>query len=104
MSPVAPVVRVPHQLMGAPLGSDVKLECQIESHPVPSTLWLKAGRPLHMDGSVVGAGRTRGDTQRGGGGGTDRVQRETDGPQRDDQRHGETDYRDEKQRRDIYMD
>ncbi|XP_043221568.1 lachesin-like [Amphibalanus amphitrite] len=46
----APVVRVPHQLMSAPRGSDVTLECQIESHPVPSTLWLKAGQPLRMDG------------------------------------------------------
>ena len=53
---VAPVVRVPHQMMSAPRGSDVTLECQIESHPVPSTLWLKAGRPLRMDGSVHGTG------------------------------------------------
>ena len=59
MPPVAPVVRVSQQMMSAPLGGDVTLECHIESHPVPATLWLKAGRPLHMDGYVQRSGGAR---------------------------------------------
>jgi neurotrimin len=41
---VAPSVRAPSQLLGAPLGSDVQLECQVEASPAPVSYWLKGGR------------------------------------------------------------
>lgn len=41
---VAPTVRAPSQLLGAPLGSDVQLNCQVEASPAPVTYWLKGGR------------------------------------------------------------
>lgn len=37
-------MRAPSQLLGAPLGSDVQLECQVEASPVPVSYWLKGGR------------------------------------------------------------
>ncbi|CAD7092680.1 unnamed protein product [Hermetia illucens] len=40
----APMVRAPSQLLGAPLGSDVQLECQVEASPAPVSYWLKGGR------------------------------------------------------------
>lgn len=44
--PVAPSVRPTSQLLGAPLGSDVQLECTVESSPMPVSYWLKGGRVL----------------------------------------------------------
>lgn len=41
---VAPSVRAPSQLLGAPLGSDVQLNCQVEASPAPVSYWLKGGR------------------------------------------------------------
>lgn len=41
---VAPSVRAPSQLLGAPLGSDVHLNCQVEASPAPVSYWLKGGR------------------------------------------------------------
>ncbi|XP_026482523.1 protein CEPU-1-like [Ctenocephalides felis] len=40
----APSVRAPSQLLGAPLDSDVHLECVVEASPAAVTYWLK-GRP-----------------------------------------------------------
>ncbi|XP_031626058.1 lachesin [Contarinia nasturtii] len=40
----APSVRAPSQLLGAPLGSDVQLNCQVESSPAPVSYWLKGGK------------------------------------------------------------
>lgn len=37
-SQVAPSVRAPSQLLGAPLGSDVQLNCQVEASPSPVTV------------------------------------------------------------------
>lgn len=45
-SPVAPSVRPTSQLLGAPLGSDVQLECTVEASPMPVSYWLKGGRVL----------------------------------------------------------
>lgn len=41
---VAPSVRAPSQLLGAPLGSDVQLNCQVEASPAPVSYWLKGGK------------------------------------------------------------
>lgn len=38
---VQPTVKAPSQLLGAPLGSDVQLECQVEASPSPVSYWLK---------------------------------------------------------------
>ena len=38
---VPPTVKAPSQLLGAPLGSDVQLECQVEASPSPVSYWLK---------------------------------------------------------------
>ena len=35
LNAVAPSVRAPSQLLGAPLGSDVQLNCQVEASPAP---------------------------------------------------------------------
>ncbi|XP_058061749.1 lachesin-like [Anopheles bellator] len=43
---VAPSVRPTSQLLGAPLGSDVQLECTVEASPTPVSYWLKGGRVL----------------------------------------------------------
>ncbi|CRL05482.1 CLUMA_CG018236, isoform B [Clunio marinus] len=40
----SPTVKAPSQLLGAPLGSDVQLECQVEASPSPVSYWLKGGR------------------------------------------------------------
>uniref|UniRef100_A0A1B0CYR0 Ig-like domain-containing protein n=1 Tax=Phlebotomus papatasi TaxID=29031 RepID=A0A1B0CYR0_PHLPP len=52
---VAPSVRAPSQLLGAPLGSDVQLECQVEASPAPVSYWLKGGRmpPNGFTGSTT---------------------------------------------------
>lgn len=34
-------MKAPSQLLGAPLGSDVQLECQVEASPLPVSYWLK---------------------------------------------------------------
>lgn len=44
MHTVAPSVRAPSQLLGAPLGSDVQLNCQVEASPAPVSYWLKGGK------------------------------------------------------------
>ncbi|XP_058454341.1 lachesin [Malaya genurostris] len=42
----APSVRPTSQLLGAPLSSDVQLECSVEASPMPVSYWLKGGRVL----------------------------------------------------------
>uniref|UniRef100_A0A182FSJ5 Ig-like domain-containing protein n=1 Tax=Anopheles albimanus TaxID=7167 RepID=A0A182FSJ5_ANOAL len=39
-------LRPTSQLLGAPLGSDVQLECTVEASPMPVSYWLKGGRVL----------------------------------------------------------
>ncbi|XP_053691336.1 lachesin [Sabethes cyaneus] len=50
----APSVRPTSQLLGAPLGSDVQLECSVEASPMPVSYWLKGGRvlPSNFAGSI----------------------------------------------------
>ncbi|XP_022901270.1 lachesin-like [Onthophagus taurus] len=36
-----PVIQVPNQLVGAPLGTDVMLECYVEASPKAITFWMK---------------------------------------------------------------
>lgn len=38
---VAPVIHVPNQLVGAPLGTDVALECFVEASPKSINYWMK---------------------------------------------------------------
>lgn len=38
---VHPVIQVPNQLVGAPLGTDVTLECYVESSPKSINYWVK---------------------------------------------------------------
>nr|XP_040236516.2 lachesin isoform X3 [Anopheles coluzzii] len=38
---VHPVIQVPNQLVGAPLGTDVTIECQIEASPKSINYWVK---------------------------------------------------------------
>uniref|UniRef100_A0A336MM61 CSON002740 protein n=1 Tax=Culicoides sonorensis TaxID=179676 RepID=A0A336MM61_CULSO len=51
----APSVRAPSQLLGAPLGSDVQLECHVEASPTPVSYWLKGGR-VPQNGFIAGIG------------------------------------------------
>lgn len=37
---VAPVIHVPNQLVGAPLGTDVALECFVEASPKSINYWV----------------------------------------------------------------
>lgn len=51
---VAPSVRAPSQLLGAPLGSDVQLNCQVEASPAPVSYWLKGGKlPGSLGNSLI---------------------------------------------------
>lgn len=38
---VPPVIHVPNQLVGAPLGTDVVLECFVEASPMSINYWVK---------------------------------------------------------------
>lgn len=40
-SAVAPVVKAPNQLLGAPLGTDVQMECYVEAFPNTINYWVK---------------------------------------------------------------
>lgn len=47
---VAPSVQVPSQLLGAPLGSEVQLQCLVEASPAPVFYWLKGGKsPTNLE-------------------------------------------------------
>ncbi|XP_063929274.1 lachesin-like isoform X2 [Zophobas morio] len=47
-----PVVQVPNQLVGAPLGSDVTLECNVEASPKAINYWVRENGDM-----VVGSGK-----------------------------------------------
>lgn len=40
-SAVHPVIQVPNQLVGAPLGTDVSIECLVEASPKSINYWVK---------------------------------------------------------------
>ncbi|XP_069677292.1 lachesin-like [Periplaneta americana] len=46
----APVVKVPNQLLGAPLGTDVQLECYVEAFPNTINYWVKNRGEMLLDG------------------------------------------------------
>ncbi|GBP24252.1 Lachesin [Eumeta japonica] len=47
---VPPTVKVPNQLLGAPLGTDVLLECSVEAYPNTINYWLKNRGEMLLDG------------------------------------------------------
>ncbi|KDR23453.1 Lachesin, partial [Zootermopsis nevadensis] len=47
----APVVKVPNQLLGAPLGTNVSLECHVEAFPNTINYWLKNRGEMLLDGT-----------------------------------------------------
>ena len=47
---VAPVVKVPNQLLGAPLGTNVSLECHVEAFPNTINYWVKNRGEMLLDG------------------------------------------------------
>ncbi|XP_022824651.1 neurotrimin-like [Spodoptera litura] len=56
----SPTVIVPNQLLGAPLGTDVILECTVEAYPNTINYWLKNRGEMLLDGPkyVIGEGRS----------------------------------------------
>ena len=47
---VAPIIKVPNQLLGAPLGTDVQLECHVEAYPNTINYWVKNRGEMLLDG------------------------------------------------------
>jgi len=47
---VPPVIAVPNQLLGAPIGTDVTLECHVESYPKSINYWVRNRTKMLMDG------------------------------------------------------
>lgn len=43
---VPPAVRVPNQLLGAPMNTDVQLTCTVEAYPNTVNYWGKNGEIL----------------------------------------------------------
>lgn len=39
--PVHPLIRIPNQLVGAPPGTNVTLECEVEASPKSINFWTK---------------------------------------------------------------
>nr|CAD7575519.1 unnamed protein product [Timema californicum] len=46
----APIIKVPNQLLGAPLGTDVQLECYVEAFPNTINYWVKNRGEMLLDG------------------------------------------------------
>lgn len=46
----APIIKVPNQLLGAPLGTDVQLECHVEAYPNTINYWVKNRGEMLLDG------------------------------------------------------
>lgn len=47
---VAPVIKVPNQLLGAPLNTDVQLECYVEAFPNTINYWVKNRGEMLLNG------------------------------------------------------
>ncbi|XP_065157445.1 lachesin-like [Atheta coriaria] len=47
----APVIKVPNQLLGAPLNTDVMLECYVEAFPNTINYWVKNRGEMLLNGS-----------------------------------------------------
>jgi hypothetical protein len=50
LSAGAPVVKVPNQLLGAPFGTNVSLECHVEAFPNTINYWVKNRGEMLLDG------------------------------------------------------
>ncbi|KAI4498672.1 hypothetical protein M0802_006139 [Mischocyttarus mexicanus] len=48
---VPPMLSIPHQLVGAPLGYSVKLECNTEAHPTSLNYWTREDKHMIHDSS-----------------------------------------------------
>ncbi|XP_046400586.1 lachesin-like [Ischnura elegans] len=46
----APIIKVPNQLLGAPLGTDVFLDCHVEAFPNTINYWIKNRGEMLLDG------------------------------------------------------
>nr|KAF7409037.1 hypothetical protein H0235_013889 [Vespula pensylvanica] len=46
---VPPMLSIPHQLVGAPLGYSVKLECYTEAHPTSLNYWTREDKHMIHD-------------------------------------------------------
>nr|CAI5843760.1 unnamed protein product [Callosobruchus analis] len=46
----APVIKVPNQLLGAPLNTDVQLECYVEAYPNTINYWIKNRGEMLLNG------------------------------------------------------
>ncbi|XP_044735605.1 lachesin-like [Chrysoperla carnea] len=46
----APTIKVPNQLLGAPLNTDVQLECYVEAFPNTINYWVKSQSEMLLDG------------------------------------------------------
>ncbi|KAJ8718338.1 hypothetical protein PYW08_002575 [Mythimna loreyi] len=55
----SPTVIVPNQLLGAPLGTDVILECTVEAYPNTINYWLKNRGEMLLDGPKYVIGEER---------------------------------------------
>ncbi|GJQ68997.1 hypothetical protein Trydic_g6174 [Trypoxylus dichotomus] len=47
----APVIKVPNQLLGAPLNTDVQLECYVEAFPNTINYWVKNRGEMLLNGT-----------------------------------------------------
>ncbi|XP_076254300.1 lachesin-like isoform X2 [Rhynchophorus ferrugineus] len=47
----APLIKVPNQLLGAPLNTDVQLECYVEAYPNTINFWIKNRGEMLLNGS-----------------------------------------------------
>lgn len=47
---VAPSIKIPNQLLGAPLGTDVLLECHVEAFPNTINYWMKNRGEMLLNG------------------------------------------------------
>ncbi|XP_039291417.1 lachesin isoform X2 [Nilaparvata lugens] len=49
----APGIKVPNQLLGSPLGSDVHLECHVEAFPNAINYWVKNRGEILLEGNKI---------------------------------------------------
>ncbi|CAH0381084.1 unnamed protein product [Bemisia tabaci] len=57
----APVIKVPNQLLGAPLNTDVTLECNVEAFPNTVNYWVRDNTEMLLEGTTDNLGKKSGD-------------------------------------------
>ncbi|XP_018913118.2 lachesin isoform X1 [Bemisia tabaci] len=55
----APVIKVPNQLLGAPLNTDVTLECNVEAFPNTVNYWVRDNTEMLLEGPKYAVEETR---------------------------------------------